>query len=233
MSDDHPKVDDVTEATLIVDSNVLKRVREAQQARQAYLVIQTGPDVGKSYRIDPAQPVVMGRSMDVEVRINDAGVSRRHARVLSDGLVVYLEDMGSANGTFLNGERLVSPRQLQEGDKITLGTATVVKFTYQDKTDTDFQRTMFDAATRDALTGAFNKKYFLTQLRQEHSFSARHGSALSLIMFDVDHFKHVNDTYGHLAGDYVLVQLSRIAQATVRSEDIFARYGFTLPKGAD
>src|SRR5690606_4501307 len=91
--------------------------------------------------------------------------------------------------------------------------------------DENFQQQMFDAALRDGLTKAYNKSYFLTQLEIEMAFALRHATPLSLVMFDVDHFKHVNDTYGHLAGDAVLMKLAGLAQASVRAEDVFARYG--------
>ena len=176
------------------------------------------------HKIDTLE-VTLGRSAGTEMRINDVGVSRRHARVVRDGPAVFIDDMGSANGTFLNGERITNRLQLRDGDKITLGSTTILKFTYHDKLDEDFQKQMFDAALRDSLTGAYNKKYFLDHLSSEFAFAQRHASSLSLVMFDVDHFKMVNDNYGHLAGDTVLVKLSEIAADSVRSEDLFARYG--------
>ncbi|HEX4515258.1 MAG TPA: diguanylate cyclase, partial [Polyangiaceae bacterium] len=128
------------------------------------------------------------------------------------------------NGTLVNGA-LIQQSTLKDGDKIQLGSTTILKFTYHDKLEENFQRAMYDAALRDDLTKAFNKKHFLDRLEQEVAFCRRHGSPLSLVMFDVDHFKKVNDTYGHLAGDQVLAKLSQIAAAAVRTEDIFARYG--------
>jgi diguanylate cyclase (GGDEF)-like protein len=101
----------------------------------------------------------------------------------------------------------------------------MLKFTYQDKLDETFQQQMYDAALRDGLTRAYNKKFFVDRLDTEFAFAKRHRSMLSLVMFDVDHFKRINDTYGHLAGDAVLVNLSRITQATIRTEDVLARYG--------
>jgi diguanylate cyclase (GGDEF)-like protein len=84
---------------------------------------------------------------------------------------------------------------------------------------------MFDAALRDGLTKAFNRKYFLTRLDTELAYARRHASPLSLVMLDVDHFKKINDTYGHVAGDGVLVMLAQLVMKTIRSEDVFARYG--------
>lgn len=217
-------LDEISESTMIVDTNMLKQVRESQQSVQAYLIVLSGPEVGRMHKLETSE-ITLGRSADNAMRINDVGISRRHARLVRDHAGVYIEDMASANGTFLNGERLVNRLQLRDGDKITLGSTTILKFTYHDKLDESFQRQMFDAALRDSLTGAYNKKYLLNHLKTEFAFAARHASSLSLIMFDVDHFKHVNDNYGHPAGDAVLIKLASIAQASVRAEDMFARYG--------
>lgn len=226
MSDDTSKSpEEISEATMIVDTNLIRKVRESQQVTRAYLIVLAGPDVGQMYQVEQDE-VVLGRAADNQLRIHDAGISRKHAKLVrrQDG-DVYIEDMGSANGTFLNGGKLVKPQQLRDGDKITLGSTTILKFTYHDQLDDDFQRKMLEAALRDGLTGAFNKKYFLDQLTKEFSYAKRHRTALTLIMFDVDHFKRLNDTYGHLAGDHVLVELGKLSHLSVRSEDIFARYG--------
>lgn len=229
MSDDQSQgngrgLEEISESTMIVDTNLFKQVRESQQNVQAYLIVLSGPEVGKMFRLDDSE-MILGRAQSNALRINDVGVSRRHARLVSDGPGVFLEDMGSANGTFLNGDRLKQRLQLRDGDKITLGSTTILKFTYHDKFEESFQKQMFDAALRDSLTGAYNKKYFLDHLGSEFAFAARHASSLSLVMFDVDHFKRVNDNYGHLAGDAVLIELARLAANSVRSEDLFARYG--------
>jgi len=168
--------------------------------------------------------VVIGRGMQANIRLNDDGISRRHARIIQVGNEVLIEDLGSANGTLVNGE-VVSRRVLQDGDKIRLGSTTILKFTYHDKLEESFQQQMYDAALRDGLTKAFNKKYFLDRLETEYAYARRHKSMVSLVMFDVDFFKKVNDTYGHLAGDYVLQKLAKLAQSCIRTEDVFARYG--------
>ncbi len=214
-----------SEATLIVDSNALKRVRqEVAERNQAYVIVIAGPHTGKMFKIDSSD-TVMGRSPRVDLQLQDVGVSRTHARIFRVNDQVFVEDLQSANGTYLNGERLAMTQQLRDGDKITLGSTTILKFTYHDKLDEDYQKRMFEAALRDGLTNAFNKKYFLNHLDSEFSYAKRHGSHLSLVIFDVDHFKHVNDTYGHLAGDHILTKLASLAMNSVRSEDTFARYG--------
>ncbi len=218
---------DVSEATMIVDSNMLKQAQAKQQQQsrdQAYLIVISGPHVGKMFKVDQSEATV-GRSSKADMYVNDVGISRKHARLVAYGNDVFVEDMESANGTYLNGDRVKRRVQLEDGDKITLGSTTILKFTYHDRLDETFQKQMFDAALRDGLTGAYNKNFLLNHLNTELAFALRHGTPLSVIMFDVDHFKPVNDTYGHLAGDAILKRLAEISISTLRTDDIFARYG--------
>lgn len=215
---------DEGEATRITSlSSLESELRARRQQVAAYLVVLQGTNVGEMHKIEGPE-VVIGRAVSATVRLNDDGISRRHCRVLSIGGQVIIEDLGSANGTLVNGE-MVQHHALKEGDKIRLGATTTLKFTYQDKLDESFQQRMIDAALRDGLTRIYNKKFFQDRLETEFAYAKRHKSMLSLVMFDVDFFKRVNDTYGHLAGDAVLVHLARIAQATIRTEDVLARYG--------
>jgi diguanylate cyclase (GGDEF)-like protein len=216
--------EDEGEATRITNlSSLESELRARRQQVQAFLVVLQGTNVGEMHKVEGPETVI-GRAMSAQVRLNDDGISRRHCRVLQIGGQVIIEDLGSANGTLVNGE-MVQQHVLKEGDKVRLGATTMLKFTYQDKLDETFQQQMYDAAARDGLTRAYNKKFFLDRFETEFAYARRHRSLLSLVMFDVDHFKKVNDTYGHLAGDAVLVTLSRIAQSMIRTEDIFARYG--------
>jgi diguanylate cyclase (GGDEF)-like protein len=211
------------EATRITNLDSLEaELRLRRQQIAAYLVVVEGTNVGEMHKIEGE--VVVGRASSVKVRLSDDGISRRHCRVVALGNQLVLEDLGSANGTLVNGQK-VQQHPLAEGDKIRLGATTTLKFTYQDKLDESFQQQMIDAALRDGLTRTFNKKFFQDRLAAEFAYAHRHRSMLSLVMFDVDYFKRVNDTYGHLAGDAVLVHLARIAETTIRAEDVLARYG--------
>jgi diguanylate cyclase (GGDEF)-like protein len=174
------------------------------------------------YEIDPQ--LVLGRGREADVRLQGDGISRKHACVRLDDEVVVFEDLGSTNGSFINGERVMR-HALVEGDKLQIGTGVILKFTYHDELDEDFQRQMFESASRDALTQVYNKRFFLEQLESEYAFALRHVSDLSLLMFDIDHFKHINDSHGHLVGDYVLSELTRVVIPSIRIEDTFARYG--------
>jgi two-component system, cell cycle response regulator len=190
---------------------------------RAYLVVLAGASVGEMYKVE-GDKTVIGRGQKAQVRLLDDGISREHAQVVIEGNRIYLEDLGSTNGTFCNGLK-VDRRELADGDKILVGSTTILKFTYHDNLDEIFQKQMYESALRDGLTKAFNKKYFTDRLESEFTFAIRHQSPLVLVMFDIDHFKKVNDTYGHQAGDLVLSELSTLLTAALRAEDVFARYG--------
>lgn len=214
-----------SETTMIVNADMLRQAREGLGERdQAYLIIISGQHVGRPHKVGD-EPMTMGRSPQVDVQLNDVGVSRKHARIERRGDYVFVRDLKSANGTYVNGELVTHDYQLKDGDKITLGSTTILKFTYHDRLDVSFSNDMLHAVQHDGLTGAYNKKYLLEHLAAEMSFALRHGTHLSMLMFDVDHFKKTNDTFGHLAGDYVLAQLARLSAESVRDEDVFARYG--------
>jgi two-component system, cell cycle response regulator len=182
------------------------------------------------------EKTVIGRGQRADVRMMDEGVSREHCEILVEGEKIVLHDLGSTNGTYCRGLR-IDRHELQDGDKILVGSGTVLKFTYHDKLDETFQRQMYESALRDDLTKAFNKKYFMDRVESEFAYAVRHNVPLSLVAFDIDHFKSINDTHGHPAGDYVLAELSSSILGLVRVEDVFARVGgeefSTICRGAD
>jgi diguanylate cyclase (GGDEF)-like protein len=188
-----------------------------------YLVVLAGSNVGEMHKIEKDK-TVMGRGDKVDIRLVDEGISREHAQVVREGEGTFLEDLASTNGTFCNGSR-VQRQVLSDGDKILLGSTTILKFSYHDKLDEMFQRQMSESALRDGLTKAFNKRYFSERLDTEYQYAIRHDSPLSLIFLDIDHFKRINDLHGHQAGDYVLVVLANLVTNVLRNEDILARYG--------
>ncbi|HEY5451715.1 MAG TPA: GGDEF domain-containing protein [Polyangia bacterium] len=190
---------------------------------RAYLVVLAGASVGEMYKVE-GDKVIIGRGQKAHIRLFDDGISREHAQIVIEGNQIILQDLGSTNGTFCNGLK-VDRRELVDGDKILVGSTTILKFTYHDNLDEMFQRQMYESALRDGLTKAFNKKYFTDRLESEFTFSTRHSSPLALVLFDIDHFKRVNDTHGHQAGDHVLFEISALLSSALRAEDVFARYG--------
>jgi len=193
------------------------------EGQNAYLVVMAGSNVGEMHKLDKDQ-LVIGRGDKADLRLLDDGISRDHARVVKDGAEMVLEDMGSTNGTYCNGVR-VTRRALSEGDKILLGSTTILKFTYQDRLDEAFQRQMSESALRDGLTRAYNKRYLTERIESELQYALRHDTPLSLIFLDIDHFKRINDVHGHQAGDHVLVQLATLAMSILGEDEVFARYG--------
>jgi two-component system cell cycle response regulator len=216
--------EDEGEVTRVANLGELQQeLKSKTQRDRADLIVLAGSNVGEMYRLEEGE-TFLGRGQTATVKLNDDGISRKHARIFQAGGEVVIEDLKSANGTNVNGAP-VEMQLLKDGDKIRLGSTTILKFTYNDHLDESFQQQMYEAALRDGLTKAFNKKYFLDRLETEIAYARRHSAHLSLLMFDVDHFKRVNDSHGHLAGDYVLQKLAKVAMTTVRTEDVFARYG--------
>jgi diguanylate cyclase (GGDEF)-like protein len=166
----------------------------------------------------------LSRVSNADIRLVDDGISRLHCRVrlLPDGL--FVEDLASRNGTFCNGQK-VTKTMIKDGDKLQLGRTTILKFTFQDRMDESFQQRMLDSALRDPLTSVYNKRYFGDRLASEFHFATRHNSHLAVLLLDLDRFKAVNDTYGHLAGDKVLVGFAELLNSSIRNEDVLARYG--------
>lgn len=188
-----------------------------------YIIVLVGSNAGEMFKITAGE-MVLGRGTGVDLRLVDEGISRFHCRIRANGDEFTVEDLASRNGTFLNGER-VQAHRLEDGDKIQLGRATVLKFSLHDQIEESFQRRMFDSALRDGLTGAYNKRYLLDRLQSEMRFALRHGSRLGLLMLDLDRFKHVNDAHGHLAGDRALTDFCGFVLDAIRHEDVLARYG--------
>lgn len=189
------------------------------------LTVLTGGMTGQVFKVEKGVAVI-GRGSTVEVRVDDDGISRTHARIRSETAGrAFIEDMGSRNGTFVNGSKVTAAIELREGDKIQVGRGTVLRFGFQDDLDSSFHENLLSSALRDGLTKLFNKRYFLERLDSELKFALRHDAALSLLMLDLDYFKKINDTHGHLAGDTVLAAIASQLSRAVRNEDVVARYG--------
>ncbi len=199
---------------------------QSKEHNSAFLIVISAKHpagIGKMVKLE--RELIMGRSTEANMQIEDDGVSRKHAKLMMAPNGQYqLVDLGSTNGTFLNGIK-ISVATMQDGDKVQIGSNTVLKFSIQDQLEEQYQKSIYESATRDGLTRIYNKKYFLDTLKKEFAYCLRHRVPLSLVMFDVDHFKKINDTYGHPAGDYVLTRLAQRVSETVRQEDLFARYG--------
>ncbi len=192
-------------------------------SRRAYVVVLSGDRMGETFALGEGRTAI-GRGLHADVRVNDEGISRTHAEIQFEGGEYMLNDAGSTNGTFANGSRVDAPHLLREGDKVQIGATSVLKFTFKEDEDDDLQRSLYESALRDRLTGVFNRGYFNNRLESDVAFAMRHGKPLSLVMFEVDEFKAVADAQGETVGDGLLQALAQRVQRTTRSEDIFARY---------
>ncbi len=197
---------------------------ETESQQNPYLIVLSGKAVGKMFKVSPGE-MLIGRAASCDIPLDDDGVSRKHARLLCkpNGSVLLL-DLGSTNGTWVEGQR-IDLKELCDGDRLQIGSTTILKYGYQDSVEERFVSQLYESATQDGLTGIYNKRFFLDRLGQEFAWHRRHGQALTLILFDIDFFKHINDTFGHQPGDFVLSRLAQITGAQCRAEDIFARYG--------
>lgn len=190
---------------------------------KAHFVVIAGQDIGRKYPIGESE-IIIGRVDSCDISINDDDVSRNHAKVSVSPSGVLIEDLGSTNGTLINGQK-VEKHLLNDGDRIQIGNVTVFKFNFFDELEESFNEQLYQAANKDHLTGCYNKKYFLDRLHMEMSHTQRHHSPLSLILFDLDHFKSINDVHGHVAGDQILKEVAQSVESFKRHEDLFARYG--------
>ena len=172
----------------------------------------------------PDTPLRLGRGRDVEVRVDDEGVSRLHATIWRTPDGYEITDHQSRNGTVVSG-RLITRGHLRDGDVIQLGPRVSFRFSLMDARQVDVMKQLFETSVRDGLTGAFNRQHLQDRLRGEVAYAVRHRSELGLLLLDVDHFKRVNDTFGHPAGDSVLRFVAGIISSRLRTEDLFARYG--------
>jgi two-component system cell cycle response regulator len=188
-----------------------------------YLLVIAGTRVGELHKLT-LERTVIGRGSTAQIQITDDGISREHVAFTTDGGRVTLRDLASTNGTYCNGLR-VSTREVVDGDKVSIGSTTILKFTYQDGMDEAFHQELYESALRDPLTSALKKEHFLERMNEEVAYACRHGSPLAMIFADLDKFKAINDTHGHPAGDQVLSMMTKVVRSLLRREDLFARYG--------
>ena len=192
------------------------------------LVVYAGSNLGRVFVLAPGENLI-GRSTQAQITLLDDEISRTHARLRlepgRDGdLVLILEDLKSTNGTFVNGRPLEGHYFLDSGDRINIGTH-VLKVVAMDSLERSFHETLLDQSTRDPLTGLGNRGATLTELQNRFDLSRRHERPLSVAMCDLDHFKDINDTYGHGAGDVVLAAFGERVRQNLRGTDLAGRIG--------
>jgi diguanylate cyclase (GGDEF)-like protein len=179
--------------------------------------------LGKRYVLDKS-PLRVGRGGDNHIVLDGDSVSRRHSHFERRQNGWFIVDDGSTNGTFLNEEQIKREAGLNNGDRVKVG-PTILKYLSGLDAEAKYHEEIYRMTIVDGLTQIHNKRYLFEALDKELIRARRYDRQLSLLIFDIDYFKNINDQYGHLAGDYVLRELARIVQERIRRDEVFARYG--------
>lgn len=221
LSKEDPK--DKNEKTAIVITEKFEFAKTTQNY-EPFLIHISGRETGRMHQI-MGKSSKIGRDASCQIVVDDPHVSRIHAEFIRRGdKDLIVRDLDSLNGVRVNGIP-VKEQALNDGDKIQIGSRLSFKFRFQDAEDQNYHQNLFLAANLDGLTQLYNKSYFIDALSKEFSFSRRNRQPLSLIMFDIDYFKKINDTFGHMAGDLVLKTIGSLITKSVRLENIACRYG--------
>lgn len=192
-------------------------------SRSACLVLYSGAEPGQRFLL-PEGTLSLGRAPDCQVLLDNAAISRRHAELQVQGAEVRLRDLDSVNGSWVNEQRLRGTVLLADGDMLRLG-EVVLKFFQRESIDALLHDRIYRMATVDAGTEVFTRRYVLDTLAREVRRARRNARPLAVMCIDLDHFKAVNDQWGHQAGDQVLREAAATAHATLRSTDVLGRTG--------
>jgi diguanylate cyclase (GGDEF)-like protein len=212
-------------STIAIDKTELTFFQnlEAPERLHCSLVVYSGGDTGRQITLEEGTHSI-GRSAAAQLAIDGPGMSRLHAEVTVQGGSVLLRDLGSANGTFVQDQRLNGPRLLNDGDLLRLG-SVLLKFYEHRSVDAALHDRVYRLAMIDAGTGLYNRRYLNDALRRELRLARQRRQPLAVISLDLDHFKRVNDGYGHAAGDLVLRECAVLLGPLVGSAGILGRLG--------
>lgn len=221
--------DEVSDKTSIFTSETFSGRLKAIDDAPPALVVLMGPTgyVGKQWALVQSE-IVLGRSVECQIYIDDKSVSKNHARVNILNGEATIMDLGSTNGTTINTDTALmpmTPYRLTNNDQIKTGNV-IFKYLEKGNIEAITNQELNEKALRDALTGAYSKRALLERGPEAIKRSEFLNEDLSILVFDLDHFKKINDKYGHSAGDFVLKEIGRIVSSkVVRAQDYFARYG--------
>jgi hypothetical protein len=203
MSDDQTRKADLAE------------IQRPPPRTECILIEIHGPNLGKNYHITE-EVITVGRDPVCSIQIDQENVSRSHCKLQKVRGATWVEDLGSTNGTYLNDVPIRRER-LRHGDLLKVG-GVVFKFVSGGNIEGLYHEEIYRMTITDGLTQVANKRYLLEFLEREISRAIRFGRPLAIIMLDLDHFKGVNDTYGHLAGDHILREMCTLLSKLVRRE---------------
>jgi two-component system cell cycle response regulator len=220
--DDHDDLDDGTDPPTAV-TNLAELMNMSATEEHWTLTILNGSAAGLVIPIDD-KPTVIGRGSECDTRILDQGLSRKHGSFYQRDGSLYFRDFESTNGSFLEQDAVSGEVKLTNGARLQLG-RTLLRAHLRSSTEVEAVRKLYESSVRDGLTGLYNRRHLDERINAEFAFAARHRTALSCLVLDIDHFKKVNDTWGHAGGDAVLKRFADFCLEAVRTEDVVARYG--------
>lgn len=200
------------------------RALDAGPRTEGVITVLRGASAGALFTLE-APRVLIGRSSEAQVLLRDGGLSRQHAVITRDAQGYRIADLGSTNGTFIDGQRISGEVRLHDGARIEVGEETLLRFALHDAVEQAAARRTHELTVRDPLTRLLNKVHIGDRLAAEVAFARRHCTPLSVLLIDVDEFKRINDKHGHEAGDTVLRLIAHALERTVRTEDMLGRYG--------
>ena len=213
--------------TTSASQTVLTEVGEARApspgSENGCLIVIYGEEMGRRVRVT-AEPLIIGRSPKCEIQVDQESVSRNHCRIRFEGGEFLVRDLGSTNGTYVNDDLVHEEGRLRHGDQLKVG-RTILKFIVGDDVEVEYHEEIYRLMTTDGLTQLHNKRYFDEMLDREVARAKRYKRTFSLLVFDIDLFKNINDRFGHLAGDAILRQLGAVLLGRLRVNDVLARIG--------
>lgn len=195
----------------------------ADVSTRGVLMLYNGDDAGRRFTLEPGAHVI-GRSAAAGLVIDDGSISRRHALLQVSSAGAVLHDLGSANGSWVNDQRVTSPQTLADGDRLKLGRMRL-RYLVEAHPDAQVHDRIWRLATTDAATGIWNRRHWMDALQQAVRLAARGGPAPAVVFIDLDHFKRVNDRWGHAAGDAVLREATERWRAELGPGEALGRLG--------
>lgn len=214
-------LDDGTDPPTAVTN--LGELMELAQEDHWTLTVLNGSAAGLVIPVDD-QKTVIGRGSECNARILDQGLSRKHGAFYRRQGDLFFRDLESTNGSFMEQNPVSGEVRVENGARLQLG-RTLIRAHLRSPKEVEAVQKLYESSVRDPLTGLYNRRHLDERIASEFAYAVRHRTALSCLVLDIDHFKKVNDTWGHAAGDAVLKAFAEFIQSAVRTEDVVGRYG--------